>query len=233
MKKQIAILALAAVSSAFSVFGQGYVNMSTSTHRLYDQFTTPGVGVYGTTIDYAIYWALVSTADPLSAVPGAGSQYGQGGGAAVQQVATNGVASNTGTGAGNINALLTANGFTLGRDFAMSSNAVSSTTAASAANYGQFQMSGTTAGNTYELIMVGWNASAGASAILNGTYAAIGWSNPFNYLTGTSASDPNGQTLLSSSGMNQFGIAPVVPEPGTLALAALGGASLLAFRRKK
>ena len=84
------------------------------------------------------------------------------------------------------------------------------------------------------MIVVAWNASAGTGALVNGTYADMGWSNPFDFPMGASANDLVGQTLLSATGgMNQFGVAALVPEPGTLALAAIGGASMLLFRRKK
>jgi hypothetical protein len=228
MKKQLVIIAALATTAA-SVFGQGYVTLSTSTHRLVDEFTTPGVQAYGATIDYALYWAPVGTTDPLTAQ---GTEFGLGAGAAVQQVATNGVTSISQAAGGSLNAQLTAAGFTLGLN--SGNPAVGTTLSASQSGYGQFQLGGTAAGSTYEMIVVGWNAAAGLSAITGGTYSAIGWSNPFNYITGSSATDPNGTLNISSVGyMNQFGVASVVPEPTTLALAGLSGASLLLFRRKK
>jgi len=229
MKKQLVIIG-ALAATAFSVLGQGYVSYNTTTHRFYDEFTTPGVGIYGNAnIDYAVYWAPVGTTDPLTSV---GTQFGIANGAANKQVATNGVASISN--ASSLNATLTGAGFTLGLNGAN----VASGTIGSAAQggYGAFQLAGTTAGSTYEFIVVGWNASAGLTAIQNSTYTAIGWSNPFNYITGANSSDPNGQLGLNSTGyMNQFGVAPlgVVPEPTTLALAGLSGASLLLFRRRK
>jgi len=232
MKKQIVVITALAVT-ALSVFGQGYVTLNTSTHRIVDEFTTPGVMAYGATIDYALYWAPTSATDPLTAI---GSQFGTGGtGSAGAQVATNGVTSIPTT-FSTLNQTLTGAGFTLGLNGA--TPAVGTTGAASQAGYGTFQLAGTTAGNTYQFIVVGWNASAGTSAITAGSYSAIGWSNPFNYITGSSASDPNGTLFVSSAGyMNQFGVAPLgtvpTPEPATLALAGLGGASLLLFRRKK
>ena len=144
-------------------------------------------------------------------------------------MATNGVATIPLT-YNNINALLTGAGFTLG---SLNGTAqIGSVGASGNSLFGQTQFSGTTGGSAYELIVVAWNASAGTGALVNGTYTDVGWSNPFGYTAGAAPTDPNGQTQLSVN-MNQFGVAQVVPEPGTLALAAIGGASLLMFRRKK
>jgi len=232
MKKQLVVIT-ALAATALSVFGQGFVTLSTSTHKFYDEFTTAGSGIYSAAnVDYALYWAPTTATDPLSAI---GSQFGAGATTPNLQVATNGVASIPQTFA-NLNTLLTGAGFTLGLNGA--AIAGGTTTAAASAGYGQFQLANTTAGNTYQLIVVGWNASAGLSAIQTGAYTAIGWSNPFNYITGANASDPNGTAAVTSAGfMNAFGVAPLAtvptPEPATLALAGLGGASLLLFRRKK
>jgi hypothetical protein len=228
MKKNLLIVA-ATVMTSLGAFAQGFVDFSFSTHRVWDEFTTPGVGVYGGNVEFAVYWAPITATDPLVAI---GSQFGQGAGAPGLQVATNGVSSIPST-YSSINALLTSAGFTLASS--AGTPIVGTTGASGNSLVGQVSPSGTTAGNTYEMIVVGINASAGASAFVNGGYADIGWSNPFDYVTGLNAQDPNGQTQLSSAGlMNQFGVAPLsVPEPGTLALAALGGASMLMFRRKK
>jgi hypothetical protein len=228
MKKSLLIVA-ATVMSSLGAFAQGYVDFSFATHRVWDEFTTPGVGVYAGNVQFAVYWAPTATTDPLVAY---GTQFGQGAGSPGLQVATNGVSSIPGT-YSTINALLTSAGFTIASSGG--SPVVGTTGASGNSLVGQVAVTGTTAGSTYELIVVGINASAGASAFVSGGYTDIGWSNPFNYLTGTSLVDPNGQVVLSNSGlMNQFGVAPLsVPEPGTLALAALGGASMLMFRRKK
>ena len=225
MKKNLLITTAIALTS-FGAFAQGYVDLSFTTHRVWDDFTTPGVGVSAATIDFAVYWAAVGTTDPLSSV---GTQLGQSAGPATQQCATNGVTGIPLT-YNNINALLTGAGYTLG---SLNGTAQVGTVGASGNSlFGQTQFSGTTGGTGYEFIVVGWNASAGTGALVNGTYTDIGWSNPFGYTMGAAATDPNGQTQLSVN-MNQFGVIPPVPEPGTLALAAIGGASLLMFRRKK
>lgn len=227
MKKQLLTIA-GVLTITCGAYAQGYVTMSSGVRWLWDEFTTPGVGIRpaSAAVDYAIYWAPVSTVDPLTAV---GTQFGTGSATALQQTATNGV---VGMAPINLNTVLTGAGWTLGLNGA--TPAVGQSGGAGNLGYGQFQLAGTTAGGTYEMIIVGWNAAAGVGAILNGSYTAAGWSNPFNYLTGSSASDPNGTVGVGAAPYgNQFGIIPTVPEPGTLALAALGGASLLLFRRRK
>jgi hypothetical protein len=106
-----------------------------------------------------------------------------------------------------------------------------------------------TAGRDYYLI-VGWSANLGSTWGAVQSQLASGWTstgffgvsalgnayaggaNSLNAvnLFGVTAGAPGGLT----SGFTLFSVAPsVVPEPGTMALAALGGASLLLFRRRK
>jgi hypothetical protein len=56
----------------------------------------------------------------------------------------------------------------------------------------------------------------------------VGWSQTFVYATGA---NPTATVLGTSE--NQFAVTVPVPEPTTMALGALGGIALLAFRRKK
>jgi len=95
-----------------------------------------------------------------------------------------------------------------------------------------FLLAGSSGGASYQMIAIGWNASAGANPFSGYTSLDLGWSCPFTYLTGATITDPNGGTPFSGTGMNQFGVAPI-PEPSTIALAGLGGLSLLLFRRRK
>jgi len=111
-------------------------------------------------------------------------------------------------------------------------------------------------GAVQNLIMVGWSANLGTTwatalgnlqnwaaaqaTIVGPAYFGIGSSvgslasnpgNPGVTVFGTGA----GQINNGASAPNQLFLLPVsaVPEPGTMALAGLGGLSLLAFRRKK
>jgi len=105
-------------------------------------------------------------------------------------------------------------------------------------------------GVTESYVIIGWSSSLGTlSQVLteykNNTwtstgyfgYSAIGYgqagggpnSLPAFSLWGTSA---NASGTPIGTGLTLYGVTSV-PEPGTMALAALGGASLLLFRRKK
>jgi hypothetical protein len=107
------------------------------------------------------------------------------------------------------------------------------------------------AGNTQNIIMVGWSANLGTtySAAL-GVLTAGTWG--ANSFFGVGSSVGSLATTAVNPGVTLFGPGPglinngasspmqmdllfvgSVPEPGTMALAAVGGLSLLAFRRKK
>ena len=81
--------------------------------------------------------------------------------------------------------------------------------------------------------MIGWDAHyatpALAAAANGGQGAALGWSLPFQYTAGTQISFALTNILPFG---NNFGTLPPVPEPAPMARAALGGLSLLAFRRR-
>jgi hypothetical protein len=104
------------------------------------------------------------------------------------------------------------------------------------------------AGTAGSFIIVGWSANLGSTwSTVSGELAAS-WSNIAGYSasqnywfgvtamgTATPSSLPSGPTQLWPIVGNTFALNEVgpVPEPATMALAALGGASLLLFRRKK
>jgi len=105
-------------------------------------------------------------------------------------------------------------------------------------------------GTTESAILVGWSANLGTSwstvltelqnwtaDYIPGAYFGVSslgslasqTGNPGVVVFGTSA----GQINNGASAPEQLDLLGTVPEPGTLALAAIGGASLLMFRRKK
>jgi len=91
------------------------------------------------------------------------------------------------------------------------------------------------AGGTINVVIVAWLASGGstpwAAAAAN---AAVGWSKPFAYVYQSSSTAPTawGTQVGGSGGTYPFGISPV-PEPASFALAGLGAAAMLIFRRRK
>ena len=103
-----------------------------------------------------------------------------------------------------------------------------------------------TAGHEYFMI-AGWSTTLGTSWSSIATQLASGFTaNGFfgvskigdsyaggaNGLTAQSLFSANAQTLTPVTTFTLYSVAPA-PEPGTMALAALGGASLLLFRRRK
>ena len=103
-------------------------------------------------------------------------------------------------------------------------------------------------GNTEGIILVGWSANLGSSwstvytelqnwgsdSIANAYFGVS------SFASTTIGSANPGITVLGSGVINnaaanpeQLDLLGTVPEPGTMALAAIGGASLLLFRRKK
>ena len=95
-----------------------------------------------------------------------------------------------------------------------------------------FSAANVTGGNTYYAYVVAWIGSETTLAAAAAAGDALGWSQSFQYTPTT------GVTGATSTGgvEGKFAVyAPIVatPEPSTMALAALGGASLLLFRRRK
>ena len=107
-----------------------------------------------------------------------------------------------------------------------------------------YQVSNAAIANSQDWLLVAWTANLGAdwatiaSQLSSGVFSQagyVGWSS-----IGVGASGPSNLPLtvqgpsgsIIPSGFSLLAVSPV-PEPGTLALAALGGASLLLFRRRK
>lgn len=224
MKKQIAILAALTVAGGLSAFGQGYVNFTTGAGYVYDEFTTPGSDVVSAgTASVAFLWAATGTSDPLGAgIPTTGANSAAGSIGTIEQMLSSGgwtLAENYNAGASptEVDGTIGSTGFGKG---AISYNGGSN-----------FQLAGTTAGDTYQVIVLGWNVGAGATlADAENNATALGWSSALDYATGASSSSP--VSSFSSQGLSKFGVAPV-PEPATLALAGLGGLSMLFLRRRK
>jgi len=108
---------------------------------------------------------------------------------------------------------------------------------------GNTAIAGLAAGSSAQFLVLGWSANLGST--VSALQAALtaqtqGWlgesvvSGPITAGNGTSI--PASATFGSGSPFIQgftLGETPTVPEPGTLALAALGASSLLMLRRKK
>lgn len=93
-----------------------------------------------------------------------------------------------------------------------------------------FALAGTTAGANYTFMTVAWDSAFANPWLAAAANSFLGFSNPFTYATGTDAGAP--VSTFAASGQNAFGVQPI-PEPATFVLAGLGAAALLVFRRRK
>ena len=232
MKINLILLALITTLAAGSASGQGYFKFSSTKSAVWDG---SGAGaILSTRVEVALLWAIANTPSPfaggaigLNAVP---ISYGSStvvSWAAPQ--AANALAASSFTFA--TSATTPSPGGTPIIGFTSSTGAVSFNSGARFDTVG-----GPGPAQTYTLMLVSWDRaypsfSAAATAITaQGTAAMIGWSAPVQVQSGSALNDPN----ISSINFLQFGTFVVVdPEPGTLALTALGGVSLLIFRRRK
>lgn len=237
MKKTIAILGAIVAASAVPAFAQDYATFEVSAKTIWDNINgNPAFDPGGSgKINAILLWAPVGTADDL---PSEGTEFGlRGTGTALDQVATNVIVQLIYP-VPYISTMLD-NGWNIAKDI-NAGDAIAVATEAPGLALGQvaynssggivspFQVSGLTvaSGSDIEEIVFAYNSSA--SSYL--TAFAFGWSNPFDNTVGTSAADPNADSIQSSA--NQFAVA-TGPEPTTLVLAGLGGLSMLFFRRRK
>ena len=220
MKKIIALGLVTASIAATSAFGQGYFTFQSGKSQAYDGFSTPGTVTTDTKVDVAFLWAAAGTTPTVD-----------------------GLATSTPT-TGNYTAPAAAwadimNGqFTLGENAANDALVVATTAANGSIGYipagsstvSSFGILGTTAGTTYTIYEISWNAAYTSAAAAQAAGSAVGWSAPIQYTVANSITTPLGYSIGS---FGTFATPAATPEPTTMALAGLGGLSLLAFRRKK
>jgi hypothetical protein len=226
--KKFALATLLTGTVACGAFAQGSLNGVTALFSA-DSIVLPGADATNPNDFNQTYYGGSSPANVTFALYYAAS-------AAVSASQVTSINSDNGTVGGGdaAQAALTADGFT----FVSTPNYTTSTTALAtySVNSGTIQsgpdelgLVGVPTGGSGWLAVVvsGTGAYAGYSGVLVWNQANLG-GNPLLAtpgLTATVAQDPAGQNLVLT--------APSVPEPATMALAALGGASLLLFRRKK
>lgn len=120
----------------------------------------------------------------------------------------------------NFHAAVNANGSTV---------AVTPVLANGSLNYNSsssFAVEGTSAsGGTLTVFLVAWDNAYATFQAAAAAKAVVGWSAPFSYTYANTIGTPSG------FGLRPLGV--VVPEPSSLALAGLGAAAMLVFRRRK
>lgn len=93
-------------------------------------------------------------------------------------------------------------------------------------------LGGTTTGATAAQAFAAWQGGKGNVWGASGyVYGPGGGETPFSNVTGGVGSPPTAASTLT--GLTSFSLAPPVPEPSTFALAGLGAAALMIFRRRK
>jgi hypothetical protein len=225
MKKLIALTAIAASLAGSSAFGQGYFQFTSGKSQVYDGSGT--AAALDTAIDVAFYWGAAATTPAVDALATQSSKTGNNSTTAIQAGYTAATA---------WTAILNDANFTLAVNSGTSAAVVTPTSSTGAISYsggGSFGVTGTSPGTTYTIYEVSWLAADGATpAAAAADGSPIGWSAPLQYGAVISIGTPQS---MAGGAFASFGtFSPVVvPEPTTLALAGLSGASLLLFRRKK
>lgn len=206
------------VAAALSCFAQGNFTFNNAgASAVWDNYTTPGTSIKaGATLEVAMLWSANLSAVPSNYLNGASSP-------------TNGI--NTGSWAG----ILTDGNFQLGRETTGGNPLIVSTAGGPGPQAGIFlgglhYLQGSAVGEQVLIYVISWAKSYGVDPIAAAAAGApVGFSAPIQFTLGSTLA-PGGS--LNNAGLTQFGVNPV-PEPTTFALAGLGAAALLIFRRRR
>jgi hypothetical protein len=93
-----------------------------------------------------------------------------------------------------------------------------------------FPLQGSTAGSTIQALAVAWSSAFATPQAAAAGGSFLGYSPLLQYATAPDGS--SSAPSFAAAGMPAFGVNPV-PEPATFALAGLGAAAMLIFRRRK
>jgi len=218
MKKILTIIALGSTLASISASAQGYVQFGLGTKSIWDGITTNVMKLNANTLDVAFLWgngtALISSVSPSTPTNGLATAFSYNPQAAWSAILSDpnySLASNTNGGAIAIG--VTGNGGGM-------------------AEYGGqvLGVTGTSSGTSYNVYVIAWSSAYSSPALASAAGAAVGWSAPFSYSFASSIGTP--ANFSSTAGFTPFGVI-AVPEPASFALAGLGAAAMLIFRRRK
>jgi len=223
MKKTLLIASVVALT-AISSFGQGQFLFSAGSKGVWDGFTVSGVSKLGATINVALLWGSSSQTPLVDSI--------------AASTPTNSTSASSVVTSANVQTVWTS--ILSDPNFQLAQNSSTSTTVqqGTAANGGfsynsanSFGVTGTTGGTAYNVFVIGWSSAYATAAAAQAAGSPVGWSSVFSY-TPSTAPNPAPTFVTPNFGVSEASVV-VAPEPATLALAGLGGASLLMFRRKK
>jgi hypothetical protein len=214
MKKTLVTIAIAAVT--LGSFAQGYFSFTGNPRTAWDGFTTSGSSKPAATLNVGFLFGTGS-----AMISGLASS-----------VPTNSFSANFSVSTAWTDILNDPN-------FAVAATGGSTVVQATASNGSWSYNGGNTfavtgsAVQTYNIIEFAWSSAYATPQAAAAAGSPVGWGSAFSYTSVSSIGTP---LTFPASGATPFGVVatPVVtPEPTTLALAGLGGASLLLFRRRK
>ncbi|MGB8368428.1 MAG: PEP-CTERM sorting domain-containing protein [Limisphaerales bacterium] len=222
MKKTL-VLATVAAFAALSAYGQAGIYYYGFGHNVGNNYTTPGTVVYNTGIDVELFFGPASTATAVSTIANSSSP------ASLTYDIETAWADITGDTA--FQPVPGTNGTPV---------AVFQSTAIGAGLYNnelEYQVNSLSAGTTYTFYEVAWYTDGGlyntlSEAADDDTF--VGWSQAFQYTpVSTTGAPPPTPTPMTEYLVGDYLVGGFIPEPSTIALAGLGGLSLLLFRRRK
>jgi len=221
MKKIVLLATLAATLSGLSAFGQGSFIFGTAASYVWDNYTTSS-GIKDALPKVTFLWG--SGTPLVDSAPGP------------DHVATNNAPSSV---SGTAWTSITSDpSFHFATNNTSGLLVVGTTGAAGTVVYNggsTFFVTGTSAsGGSTTVFMVAWDGNYADPFAAAAANAAVGWSRPFTYVYAPTAGTPqNFSANANTAGVDaKFGVSPI-PEPSTFALAGLGAAALLIFRRRK
>jgi len=214
MKKLIAIVAVAV--TGFASFGQGFFSFTGSTRGIWDAFANPASPKLAATMNVGFLF-------------GTGSALISGIAASTPTNSVSGLPSST---AQAWTAITTDPNYTVAFNSGTGTEAVAANVGNGSWSYngaGTFGVTGSAAGSVYNVIVFGWSSAYATAALAAAAGSPVGWSSPFSY---TPVSSIGTASTMPAAGLLPFAVTTPVPEPATIALAGLGGLSLLALRRR-
>ncbi len=218
MKKKLILAATLVAMTGLSAFGQGYFLFVATKNSVWDNFTTGTTTSGGGHTIAGFLWGPAATVGMLGATGNPVSNTVPLSPAKWDDILTDPqfhLATNSTSGL-LVTAPVNASGLQIGGIGYLTGQT--------------FTVAGTAGGQIYTVYAVSWNSLYATPEEAAAAGSAVGWSNPFQYSAGNG---PTSTPLnFNGSGMLAFGVTPV-PEPATFALAGLGAAAMLIFRRRK